>query len=230
MRRKIISGGSLITVLGATTVLLATVQANAGDDKALCDCAEVEDTCRAIVNLQQKELIIISDTYRCAQVTWRAEDGVVAALIKGGHREMEWSGESSNPFLMVTKCSICSGRSENNGGRAIMMSGAELTNVSRSCKAASGYRSKSDKVFTDDEAGKVIAHLSAMGRERAASLAYEAYVHQTNYVASAEEIEHTSQPHRRRSLEENVIFNEMAAEESDVKAKYMRCMLYQLGL
>ena len=170
MRRKIISGGSLITVLGATTVLLATVQANAGDDKALCDCADVEDTCRAIVNLQQKELIIISDTYRCAQVTWRAEDGVVAALIKGGHREMEWSGESSNPFLMVTKCSICSGRSENNGGRAIMMSGAELTNVSRSCKAASGYRSKSDKVFTDDEAGKVIAHLSAMGRESESSL------------------------------------------------------------
>ena len=230
MRRKINSGGSLIALMAAAIALPVTYQASAADEKPLCECAEVESACRASVSVQDDDLVIVSDTYRCAHVTWRGDDGVLASLIKGGHREIEGSGKESNRFMAVTSCNICGGQSESNGGRAIMMSGAELTNVSRNCKAASGYRFESDKMFSDDEASKVIAHLSAMGRERAASLAYEAHIHKINYATSSEDIEHTPQPHRRKSLEDNVIYSEMAAEESDVKAKYMRCMLYQLGL
>ena len=230
MRRKMATGGSLIALLGATTALLATFQANAGDDKQLCECAEFKDACRASVSKLDDDLILVADTYQCAQVTWRENDELVTTLVKGGRRDIDRSDGGADSFFAVTACKICGGHSENNGGRAIMMSGAELTNVSRGCKAASDYRFKSDKSFSDDEASKVIAHLSAMGRERAASLAYEAYVHKINYVSSSEDIEHTPQPHRRKSLEDNVIYSEMAAEESDVKAKYMRCMLYQLGL
>ena len=71
-----------------------------------CDCSRLLEQCGANIKPAGSEIQILTNTKRCAQVTWYADDVAHNTVVKNG-KNSERSNFESKPFLSVGSCNIC---------------------------------------------------------------------------------------------------------------------------
>ena len=71
-----------------------------------CDCSKLLEQCGANVKPAGKDIQIMTNTKRCAQVTWYADDIAHNTIVLNGN-ERQPSNFKSKPFLSVGSCNIC---------------------------------------------------------------------------------------------------------------------------
>ena len=71
-----------------------------------CDCSKLLDQCGAAISPAGSDIQIRTNTKRCSQVTWYADEiAHNTIVINGTNREP--SSLKSKPFLSVGSCNIC---------------------------------------------------------------------------------------------------------------------------
>ena len=91
---------SLILAMITTTVSLASVASTN------CDCSKLLDQCGAAISPAGPDIQIKTNTKKCSQVTWYADDEVHSTVVVDGNNR-EPSDFKSRPFLSVGSCNIC---------------------------------------------------------------------------------------------------------------------------
>jgi hypothetical protein len=91
---------SLILTILTTTLSLASVASTN------CDCSKLLDQCGAAISPAGSDIQIRTNTKRCSQVTWYADDIAHNTVVVDG-KNLEPSGFNSKPFLSVGSCKIC---------------------------------------------------------------------------------------------------------------------------
>ena len=71
-----------------------------------CDCSKLLEQCGAAISPAGSEIQIRTNTKRCSQVTWYADDEAHSTVVMNG-RSLEPSSYKSKPFLSVGSCNIC---------------------------------------------------------------------------------------------------------------------------
>ena len=90
----------LILAILTTTFSLATIASTN------CDCSKLLDQCGAAINPVGSDIQIKTNTKRCSQVTWYADDIAHNTIVVNG-KNREPSSFKSKPFLSVGSCNIC---------------------------------------------------------------------------------------------------------------------------
>lgn len=91
---------SLILTILTTTLSLASVASTN------CDCSKLLDQCGAAISPAGSNIQIRTNTKRCSQVTWYADDIAHNTVVVDG-KNLEPSSFKSKPFLSVGSCKIC---------------------------------------------------------------------------------------------------------------------------
>ena len=91
---------SLILTMLTTTLSLASVASTN------CDCSKLLDQCGAAISPAGSDIQIRTNTKRCSQVTWYADDIAHNTVVING-KSLEPSSFKSKPFLSVGSCKIC---------------------------------------------------------------------------------------------------------------------------
>jgi len=91
---------SLILTMLTTTLSLASVASTN------CDCSKLLDQCGAAISPAGSDIQIRTNTKRCSQVTWYADDIAHNTVVINGV-SLEPSSFKSKPFLSVGSCKIC---------------------------------------------------------------------------------------------------------------------------
>ena len=91
---------SLILTILTTTLSLASVASTN------CDCSKLLDQCGAAISPAGSDIQIRTNTKRCSQVTWYADDIAHNTVVVDG-KNVEPSSFKSKPFLSVGSCKIC---------------------------------------------------------------------------------------------------------------------------
>lgn len=91
---------SLILTILTTTLSLASVASTN------CDCSKLLDQCGAAISPAGSNIQIRTNTKRCSQVTWYADDIAHNTVVVDGNN-LEPSSFKSKPFLSVGSCKIC---------------------------------------------------------------------------------------------------------------------------
>ena len=71
-----------------------------------CDCSKLLDQCGAAISPAGSEIQIRTNTKRCSQVTWYADDEAHSTVVVNG-KNRQPSSFKSRPFLSVGSCNIC---------------------------------------------------------------------------------------------------------------------------
>jgi hypothetical protein len=90
-------------LLAVTASLLISSTASAS---ANCDCTKVLEQCGASISSIGPEIQIMTNTKRCAQVTWYADNEAHNTIVTNG-KQREPSEFKSTPFLYIGSCDIC---------------------------------------------------------------------------------------------------------------------------
>jgi len=91
---------SLILTILTTTLSLASVASTN------CDCSKLLDQCGAAISPAGSNIQIRTNTKKCSQVTWYADDAAHNTVVVDG-KNLEPSSFKSKPFLSVGSCKIC---------------------------------------------------------------------------------------------------------------------------
>ena len=91
---------SLILTMLTTILSLASVASTN------CDCSKLLDQCGAAISPAGSDIQIRTNTKRCSQVTWYADDIAHNTVVING-KSLEPSSFKSKPFLSVGSCKIC---------------------------------------------------------------------------------------------------------------------------
>jgi hypothetical protein len=91
---------SLILTLLTSTLSLVSVASTS------CDCSKLLDQCGAAISPAGSDIQIKTNTKRCSQVTWYADDIAHNTIVVNG-KNREPSSFKSKPFLSVGSCKIC---------------------------------------------------------------------------------------------------------------------------
>ena len=89
----------IITILTATLSLASVASTN-------CDCSKLLDQCGAAISPAGSNIQIRTNTKKCSQVTWYADDTAHNTVVVDG-KNLEPSSYKSKPFLSVGSCKIC---------------------------------------------------------------------------------------------------------------------------
>lgn len=89
----------ILTILTTTLSLTAVASTN-------CDCSKLLDQCGAAISPAGSNIQIRTNTKRCSQVTWYADDIAHNTVVVDG-KNLEPSSFKSKPFLSVGSCKIC---------------------------------------------------------------------------------------------------------------------------
>lgn len=89
----------ILTILTTTLSLTAVASTN-------CDCSKLLDQCGAAISPAGSNIQIRTNTKRCSQVTWYADDIAHNTVVVDGNN-LEPSSFKSKPFLSVGSCKIC---------------------------------------------------------------------------------------------------------------------------
>jgi hypothetical protein len=90
----------LILAIQTTTLSLATFASTN------CDCSKLLEQCGAAISPAGSDIQIKTNTKRCSQVTWYADDIAHNTIVVNG-KNREPSSFKSKPFLSVGSCKIC---------------------------------------------------------------------------------------------------------------------------
>ena len=71
-----------------------------------CDCSKVLEQCGASISSIGSEIQIMTNTKRCARVTWYADNEAHNTVVARG-KQREPSEFKSTPFLTIGSCDIC---------------------------------------------------------------------------------------------------------------------------
>jgi hypothetical protein len=71
-----------------------------------CDCSKLLDQCGAAISPAGSDIQIKTNTKRCSQVTWYADDEAHSTVVVNGNNRQP-SSFKSRPFLSVGSCNIC---------------------------------------------------------------------------------------------------------------------------
>lgn len=71
-----------------------------------CDCSKLLDQCGAMISPAGTDIQIRTNTSRCAQVTWFADDIAHETVVANGESR-EPSTFKSGPFLSIASCKVC---------------------------------------------------------------------------------------------------------------------------
>jgi len=91
---------SLILTILTTSLSLASVASTN------CDCSKLLDQCGAAISPAGSNIQIRTNTKKCSQVTWYADDTAHNTVVVDG-KNLEPSSFKSKPFLSVGSCKIC---------------------------------------------------------------------------------------------------------------------------
>jgi hypothetical protein len=91
---------SLILTLLTSTLSLVSAASTS------CDCSKLLDQCGAAISPAGSDIQIKTNTKRCSQVTWYADDIAHNTIVVNG-KNREPSSFKSKPFLSVGSCNIC---------------------------------------------------------------------------------------------------------------------------
>ena len=91
---------SLILTFLTSTLSLVSVASTS------CDCSNLLDQCGAAISPAGSGIQIKTNTKRCSQVTWYADDIAHNTIVVNG-KNREPSSFKSKPFLSVGSCKIC---------------------------------------------------------------------------------------------------------------------------
>jgi len=89
----------LLAIVTATLSLTAFASTN-------CDCSKLIEQCGAAISPAGSDIQIKTNTKRCSQVTWYADDEAHSTVVVNG-KNREPSSFKSKPFLSVGSCNIC---------------------------------------------------------------------------------------------------------------------------
>ena len=95
-----------------TTFLLAGVTALfsfAGSASTGCDCTKLLDQCGASIRSAGSDIQITTNTRRCAQVSWYADDALHNSVVVNG-KINESANAGARPALYVGSCKICASK------------------------------------------------------------------------------------------------------------------------
>ena len=87
----------------ATITTITSLSASASTN---CDCSNLLEQCGAAISPSGSEIQIKTNTKRCSQVTWYADDEAHSTVVVNG-KNRESSSFKSRPFLSVGSCNIC---------------------------------------------------------------------------------------------------------------------------
>jgi len=71
-----------------------------------CDCSKLLEQCGAAISPAGSDIQIKTNTRRCSQVTWYADDEAHSTVVVNGKKRQP-SNFKSKPFLSVGSCNIC---------------------------------------------------------------------------------------------------------------------------
>lgn len=71
-----------------------------------CDCSKLLKQCGAAISHVGSDIQIKTNTKKCSQVTWYADDTAHSSIVVNGNNR-EASNFKSKPFLSVGSCNIC---------------------------------------------------------------------------------------------------------------------------
>ena len=127
---------SPILAILTTTLSLATVASTN------CDCSKLLDQCGAAISPAGSDIQIRTNTKRCSQITWYADDTAHNTIVVNGlHREP--SGFKSKPFLSVGSCKICANTHPES------VKNIRINEDSAECKKRRANLKMSDKFFAE---------------------------------------------------------------------------------
>ena len=89
----------ILAILTTTVSFTAAASTN-------CDCSKLLKQCGAAINPAGSDIQIKTNTKRCSQVTWYADDKAHNTVVVNG-KYREPSSFKSKPFLSVGSCNIC---------------------------------------------------------------------------------------------------------------------------
>ncbi len=89
----------LLAIITATPSLTALASTN-------CDCSKLIEQCGAAISPAGSDIQIKTNTKRCSQVTWYADDEAHSTVVVNG-KSSEPSSFKSKPFFSVGSCNIC---------------------------------------------------------------------------------------------------------------------------
>ena len=91
------------------SLILATIAAGyslTASASTNCDCTKLLEQCGAAISTVGADIQIRTNTRRCSQVTWYADDIAHNTMVVNG-KNREASSFKSKPFLSVGSCNIC---------------------------------------------------------------------------------------------------------------------------
>ena len=125
----------ILAILAATLSLTAVASTN-------CDCSKLLDQCGAAISPAGSDIQIRTNTKRCSQITWYADDTAHNTIVVNGlHREP--SSFKSKPFLSVGSCKICANT------HPASVKNVHTNDDSEECKKRRANLKISDKFFAE---------------------------------------------------------------------------------
>ena len=100
----------LLAIITATASLTASASTN-------CDCSKLLEQCGASISPAGSDIQINTNTKRCSQVIWYADDEAHSTVVVNGTNR-EASGYNSKPFLSVGSCNICANTHPGSAGNS----------------------------------------------------------------------------------------------------------------
>lgn len=127
------------------SLLLASITAitsSSASASTSCDCSKLLEQCGAAISPAGSEIQIRTNTKRCSQVTWYADDKAHSTVVVNG-RNREPSSYKSKPFLSVGSCNICAKTHPQS------VKNSHSTEVSAECKKRRTNLKMSEKFYAD---------------------------------------------------------------------------------
>jgi len=127
---------SLFLTILTTTLSLASVASTN------CDCSKLLDQCGAAISPAGSDIQIKTNTKRCSQVTWYADDIAHNTVVVDG-KNLEPSSFKSKPFLSVGSCKLCANT------HPASAKNTRINDDSAECKKRRGNLIMSEKFFAE---------------------------------------------------------------------------------
>jgi hypothetical protein len=126
-----------LLLITASLLLSSTASASTN-----CDCSKILDQCGASISSIGPEIQIMTNTKRCASVTWYADVEAHNTVVTNG-KLREPSEFKSKPFLYIGSCDICA----NAHPHAVKVN--NVTEESAECKKRKANLKMSEKFYTE---------------------------------------------------------------------------------
>ncbi len=141
----------------ACTIFLATLTAIFSLStyaSTACDCSKLLEQCGANIKPAGSDIQIKTNTKRCAQVTWYADDVAHNTIVVNGQKR-KTSKFKSKPFLSIGSCNIC----ESTLPQSVKNSS---TDESAECKKRKSNLQLSEKFYAD---GRITAYQYQLSKD-----------------------------------------------------------------